>query len=163
MSIVNPSIWHRRRTRDNSGHPDCHGSFYMAGPTGTERQRGEGTGCSWPRTRRSNNKGGWTPQLPNSLEARSRASETEPDRLVPATDWHWIHAASARASSAEGGASRARVSDSSQARSEPTGGHQRGREGSLGLKHERAGGSWALGRGNNGSNSSERGGGIGVR
>jgi hypothetical protein len=56
---------------------------------------------------------GWTSQLPNSLEARGRASETEPDRLGLATDRHWIHAASARASRA----SRARVSDSSQARS----------------------------------------------
>ena len=94
------------------GHPDCHGSFCMAGPTGS--QRGEGTGCSRPRTRtRSNNQGGWTPQLPNSLEARGRASETEPDRLGLATDRHWIHAASARASRA----SRARVSDNSQARS----------------------------------------------
>ena len=60
---------------------------------------------------------GWTSQLPNSLEARGRASETEPDRLGPATDWHWIHAASARASRASRARARARGSDSSQARS----------------------------------------------
>jgi hypothetical protein len=58
-------------------------------------------------------KRGWAVQLPNSLEARSRASETEPDRLGTAPSRQWATQQSAPLA-------ERRVFDSSQARSEPT-------------------------------------------
>lgn len=107
------------------------GDFALLGLLGARGAKGLGLGLVASGRESSGNKikRGWAIQLPNSLEARSRASETEPDRLGRLEAGR-----DPRNSPVQ--QSRARVSDSSQARRKPTSGRRsganRGRVGSEG-------------------------------